>query len=105
MMMLVNRMARRVFGVEVAGHEEQHRANHQHRQHEHQFLRKRQTAERDGKDEQPEADAAAENAPVERPPLARFRPDQQYSQDRERGNDEAEKKYRFTGKELGEPSR
>ena len=79
MMMLANRMARRVFASSSRVTKNQHRANDQHRQHEDQFLRKWQPAESDGKDDEPKADAAAENAPVDRPPLTRFRPDQQHA--------------------------
>ena len=45
MMMVVNRIARRVFAIELARDHDQHRADHHHGEDEDQFLRVRNAAE------------------------------------------------------------
>ena len=104
MMMLVYRMARRVLRVELAGDEDQHGADHRHRKREDQLLAEWNAAERERQDDGAEGDAAAENAPVDRPALARLRADQQHADHRDRRNDQAEEKDRLAAEEAREPS-
>ena len=73
MMMLVNRMARAGPGIEFARNEDQHGADDRHRKRKDQFLAERHGAERQGEDRGAECQAAAEDAPVDRPALAGLR--------------------------------
>ena len=69
MMMLVYRIASRRRAIEFAGDEHQHGADHRHRQDEDQSPGRTARATARARARGAEGEAAAENAPVDRPPL------------------------------------
>ena len=91
--------------VDLAGHAGEHPDDHDHGEDKDDLLAQRQLAQRQQGDAGAEDEAAAEDAPIGRPPLAGLEPHQQRTRYGDQRHDQAEQEHGLVGEPLRQQAR